>query len=146
MLSIFMSSNICGGRFGISVQLVPETLEVWRGKVKRKHGYMWSFAYPINCKIWWGTLCWFLSFIALRLGEDEELQVPIKCLSYIRNKCDLETSLESWQQCLGISKQHSCGFFWETRISCSRYEDDFYNSWYWSYTFTPGVWSNWWNN
>ena len=43
-----MSSNICGSRFGRSVQLVPKTLEVWREKVKRKHGYMWSLAYPIN--------------------------------------------------------------------------------------------------
>jgi len=47
-LSIFMSSNICGGRFGRSVQLVPKTLEVLREKVKQKHGYMGSFAYPIN--------------------------------------------------------------------------------------------------
>ena len=46
--SIFMSSNICGGRFGRTVQLVPKTLEVWREKVKRKHRYMWSFVYPIN--------------------------------------------------------------------------------------------------
>ena len=36
-----MSSNICGGRFGRSVQLVPK-------KVKRKHGDMWSFVYPLN--------------------------------------------------------------------------------------------------
>ena len=36
------------GHFGRSVQLVPKTLEVWREKVKRKHGYMWSLAYPIN--------------------------------------------------------------------------------------------------
>ena len=36
------------GRFGRSVQLVPKTLEVWREKVKRKHGYMWSFVYPLN--------------------------------------------------------------------------------------------------
>ena len=48
LLSIFMSSNICGGRFGRSVQLVPKTLEVLREKVKQKHGYMGSFAYPIN--------------------------------------------------------------------------------------------------
>ena len=46
--SIFMSSNICWGRFGRTVQLVPKTLEVWREKVKRKHRYMWSFVYPIN--------------------------------------------------------------------------------------------------
>ena len=31
-----MSLNICGGRFGRTVQLVPKTLEVWREKVKRK--------------------------------------------------------------------------------------------------------------
>ena len=46
--SIFMSLNICGGRFGRTVQLVPKTLEVWRKKVKRKHGHMWSFVYPLN--------------------------------------------------------------------------------------------------
>ena len=46
--SIFMSSNICQGGFGRTVQLVPKTLEVWGEKVKRKHGYMWSFVYPIN--------------------------------------------------------------------------------------------------
>ena len=48
LLSICSSSNICGGRFGRFVQLVPKTLEVWREKVKRKHRYMWSFVYPIN--------------------------------------------------------------------------------------------------
>ena len=36
------------GRYGRSVQLVPKTLEVLREKVKQKHGYMGSFAYPIN--------------------------------------------------------------------------------------------------
>ena len=36
------------GHFGRSVQLVPKTLEVWGEKVKRKHGYMWSFVYPLN--------------------------------------------------------------------------------------------------
>ena len=46
--SIFISSNICGGRFGRNVQLVPKTLEVWSEKVKRKHPCMWSFVYPIN--------------------------------------------------------------------------------------------------
>ena len=48
LLSIFMRSNICGGRFGRNVQLVPKTLEVWSEKVKRKHPCMWSFVYPIN--------------------------------------------------------------------------------------------------
>ena len=47
-LSIFMSSNVCVGCFGRSVQLVPKTLEVLREKVKQKHGYIGSFAYPIN--------------------------------------------------------------------------------------------------
>ena len=46
--SIFISLNICGGRLGRTVQLVPKTLEVWRKKVKRKHGHMWSFVYPLN--------------------------------------------------------------------------------------------------
>ena len=36
LISILMSSNICGGRFGRSVQLVPKTLEVWGEKSKKK--------------------------------------------------------------------------------------------------------------
>ena len=43
-----MSSNICRGSYGRSVQLLPKTLEVWREKVIKKHRYMWSFVYPIN--------------------------------------------------------------------------------------------------
>ena len=49
--SIFMSSNICGGRFGRTVQLVPKTLEVWREKVKRKHCYMWSFVTYVSYQL-----------------------------------------------------------------------------------------------
>ena len=34
LLSIFVSSNICVGCLGTSVQLVPQTWEVWREKVQ----------------------------------------------------------------------------------------------------------------
>ena len=43
LLSIFMGSNICVGCFGRPVQFVPKILEVWREKIKRKHGKECSF-------------------------------------------------------------------------------------------------------
>ena len=38
-----MGSNICVGCFGRPVQFVPRILEVWREKIKRKHGKECSF-------------------------------------------------------------------------------------------------------
>ena len=38
-----MGSNICVGCFGRPVQFVPKILEVWREKIKRKHGKECSF-------------------------------------------------------------------------------------------------------
>ena len=97
LLSIFMSSNICGGRFGRSVQLVPKTLEVWREKVKRKHGYMWSFVYPINLSYK------YVKKVKLNPNSNPNISSEIIELQENGGSRGIQTQIPNWPIYIGIA-------------------------------------------
>ena len=97
LLSIFMSSNICGGRFGRSVQLVPKTLEVLREKVKQKHGYMGSFAYPIN------SSNKYVQKVKLNLNDNPNIFSEIIELQENGGSRGIQTQIPNWPIYIGIA-------------------------------------------
>ena len=97
LLSIFMSSNICGGRFGRSVQLVPKTLEVLREKVKQKHGYMGSFDYPIN------SSNKYVQKVKLNLNDNPNIFSEIIELQENGGSKGIQTQIPNWPIYIGIA-------------------------------------------
>ena len=92
-----MSSNICGGCFGRFVQLVPKTLDVWREKLKRKHGYLWSFAYPINSSYK------YVQKVKLNLNDNPNIFSEIIELQENGGSKGIQTQIPNWPIYIGIA-------------------------------------------
>ena len=97
LFSIFMSSNTCVGHFRKSVQLVPKTLEVWGEKVKRKHGYMWSFVYPINSS--------FKYVKKVKLNPNFNPNIFSEIIEWQENggSVGIQAQIINWTVCIGIA-------------------------------------------